>query len=236
MSEERWKPIPEYGGWYDVSDLGRVRSWIVHGKCRNEKRDIPRILKLALIPNGYLMIALRGNKGKMGTKSVHRLVAVTFLGQPPQGMQVDHRNDCRTDNRLENLRYLTQLENIRRGSWKRRGEKHVKSILTEKDIGVIRERYAAGESAQLIAKDFSVAQSTIEGVVQGRSWKHLKVLSRPKNVVRKCAVRRLTPQDVLLVRRRYAAGDTQQCIAQDLAVHPSSISRIICGHRWKHVK
>jgi hypothetical protein len=94
---ENWKSVVGYGGLYEVSDLGRVRS----------KRGV-----LKGVPNGYghLKVNLYKN-GKPSTCDIHRLVALTFLGPCPEGMVVCHGAAGKEDNRLTNISYKTQREN-----------------------------------------------------------------------------------------------------------------------------
>ncbi len=99
--KETWKTIP---GWseYQVSDRGRVKSL---------KRGKERILKLSY-NQGYLIVGLWDKCQK--TIKVHQLVAMAFLGHKPNGMKltVDHINGVKDDNRLENIRIVTALENL----------------------------------------------------------------------------------------------------------------------------
>jgi len=109
VTEERWLPIVGYEGLYEVSDLGRVRSLARNGTSKNG-----RILKQQNYC-GYLSVILN-NKGHKLIK-VHRLVLLSFL-PIEEKKQVDHINQIKTDNRLENLRWATGSENMRyRKKW-----------------------------------------------------------------------------------------------------------------------
>ena len=87
--EEIWKPVLDYIGLYEVSNLGRVRS-LKFGKVR--------ILKPCKKKNGYLYIRLSKN-GITKNFYVHRLVYEAFHGTIPDDMQVNHINEIKTDNR-----------------------------------------------------------------------------------------------------------------------------------------
>lgn len=91
---EIWKVIPGYKK-YQVSNLGRVKGPL-------------KMLKPNLRKSGYVYMNLTVNS-KNVSKSLHRLVALTFLGQ--SNLDVDHINGDKTDNRLCNLRYVTSREN-----------------------------------------------------------------------------------------------------------------------------
>ena len=98
---EKFKPVVGYEGLYEVSDYGAVRS-LKFGKVK--------YLRNAKHPTGYCQIGLcRG--GKQKHLMVHRLVYESFVGPIPAGMQIDHINTIRDDNRLSNLRVVTPKEN-----------------------------------------------------------------------------------------------------------------------------
>lgn len=102
---ERWLPIPGYEGHYSVSDLGRVYSHPSISRRRGH------ILKQSAEPKrGYLKVNL-SRDGVVRTHMVHRLVSSAFLG-PANGRQTLHWNDDPADNRLANLRYGTNSENV----------------------------------------------------------------------------------------------------------------------------
>ena len=109
---ENWKDIKGYEGLYQVSDLGRVRSFdrvVRNNKTSSVKKG--RILKLHKQVDGYIRVALYGVDSKKYL-TVHRIVAKTFIGeQPGDEYVVMHLNDCKGDNRLENLKWGTAQEN-----------------------------------------------------------------------------------------------------------------------------
>lgn len=98
---EKFKEIPGYEGLYQVSDYGAVRS-LKFGKVR--------YLRNTKQPNGYERIRL-SRYGKPKNLFVHRLVYETFVGEIPEGYEIDHVNAIRDDNRLSNIRVVTHKEN-----------------------------------------------------------------------------------------------------------------------------
>lgn len=97
---EEWRPIFNN---YEVSNTGRVRStkfpWR-EDKAQHFDKD------------GYLQCALYWNQ-QQKTLKIHQLVALAFLGERPDGLVIDHIDRNKTNNRADNLRYVTQKENVR---------------------------------------------------------------------------------------------------------------------------
>ena len=104
MKEEVWKPIKDYEGLYEISNLGRVRNLNYKGSGKG------KILKNTKDSKGYLIVGLTKN-GKRKLFKIHRLVAEAFIPNPEDKPFIDHINTIRDDNRIENLRWCTQKEN-----------------------------------------------------------------------------------------------------------------------------
>ena len=110
---ERWAAVPGYEGWYEVSDLGRVRSVTRTVRTSRGVRTYQgRILKRWVNARGYASVTL-AKRGECKDWFVHRLVLQAFVGEAPAGTECCHGNDIRDDNRLVNLRWDTHLANVR---------------------------------------------------------------------------------------------------------------------------
>lgn len=110
MQSEIWKPVPGYEGKYEVSNLGRIKSLSrkTIGKGGGEYPVKERIMKPYICGRniGYLCVELCAK-----TYCVHRIVALAFIPNPDNKPEIDHINCNHFDNRIENLRWVTRLEN-----------------------------------------------------------------------------------------------------------------------------
>lgn len=103
--EEIWKPIDGYDGLYEISNRGQVCSAYGKGK----------ILKPMLSNSGYERVDLFKNK-KRKQFSIHRLVAEAFVKNPTDKPFVNHKDENKTNNRAENLEWVTHKENCNYGT------------------------------------------------------------------------------------------------------------------------
>ena len=103
--KEIWKPIKDYEGLYEVSNLGNVRALNYH------RQKIMKILKTKYTKDGYYETTLLKNSKPKSIRT-HRLVAETFIEIPKNKPQVNHKNGNKLDNRVENLEWCTCKENI----------------------------------------------------------------------------------------------------------------------------
>ena len=101
--EEIWKDISGYEGLYQISNLGRVKSFPRNGTIKSE-----RILNLFHTKDGYLFVCLR-NKGRSYPK-IHRLVAEAFLDNPYNKETVNHIDGNKENNNVNNLEWATRSE------------------------------------------------------------------------------------------------------------------------------
>jgi len=144
---EYWIPVKGYEGLYEISNIGNVRSMLrtvisskgilMTFKARN--------LKTLLHPTGYLVTQLSIN-GDSKAQYIHKLMAKSFLNHNPNGNKivVDHINNIKTDNRIENLQIITQRENV---SKDKKGSSKYTGVSFHKGSGVFRARINLGNKA-----------------------------------------------------------------------------------------
>ena len=168
---EVWRECPGFSD-YSVSSMGRIR------------RDVTRHTAIAgrvLVCNpgvhGYVILSLVRD-GKRPGCYVHRLVALAFIGEPPEGKpQVNHKNGVKADNRVENLEWVSPKENSQHASASglmRHGEAHPGGVLTEDAVRIIRERRRQGEHVRVIAKDLNVSTGTVSLAANRLTWRHVE--------------------------------------------------------------
>jgi len=174
-NEEIWKHIPFSDGCYMCSNLGNIKSIPRNGTIKSE-----RIMKIKLTHFGYNTVKLR-IYGKAKNWFVHKLIAITFLENKENKPYVNHINGIKTDNRLINLEWVTQSENMIHSYYVLNNKepliKATKRALEVNTIfdylkteEVIRMR-KDGFSAIEIAKNFNSNRGTITKILKKNKFK-----------------------------------------------------------------
>ena len=113
LDGEMWLPAKDWEGYIEISNMGRIRSIdrIVNMSNGGKRMCKGQPLNPHYDKDGYLRVSLK-YENRTKHKQVHRLVAETFIPNPDNKPEVDHINGKRDDNRVENLRWCTNYENI----------------------------------------------------------------------------------------------------------------------------
>lgn len=161
---------------YDVSSLGRVRSWRTCGGGWRRRSDQPRLLTIALTRAGYPSVEIcmdDGERTKPKLTRIHCLVSSAWHGPRPDGLVTTHLDGNKLNNRPSNLAYRTQAENIadkKAHGTEQKGEAHPLAMLTEDDVRAIR---ASDLSQTELGQLYGVTQSTIWTIVHRKTWRHV---------------------------------------------------------------
>ena len=181
MDTEIWKPVRDFEGFYEVSDHGRVRSLDRGAHFQTRWGPVvPRVVKgRVLSPGtkkaGYRFVGLSAESRKT-YRMVHCMVAEAFVGPRPEGHDVGHMDNDKSNNHVSNLCYQTHHENVqdrKRHGVERQGETVPTSKLTEADIRAIRESHADGVGRSQLARRFGVRPHQIYKIVTRRQWAHI---------------------------------------------------------------
>lgn len=182
---EIWKEIEGYENLYEISNLGRIRSLgrICNTKGGATQKKRPRILTQEISIHGYCRIRLYDSNGNCKHHAVHRLVASTFIGPIPEGMQINHINEIKTDNRVENLEICTPKQNCNYGTRNARlskaitGKKHTEEtkaklslihsvpVIQETTLGVYVQWFRSMREA---SRKTGICESNIGACVSGK--------------------------------------------------------------------
>lgn len=168
---EQWRLVPGHS-FYEVSNLGRVRSWCTGCQHGTVRRKRPFIRKSNIGTTGYYCVQIAGKKNAR----VHRLVAAAFLG-PSHGMEVNHKDGNKLNNRLSNLEYCSKQDNLKHArdtglTPSKVGDKNPMARLTALDVHVVRGLLAEGFKPREIAESYGVHPVTIRDIKNGRTWRN----------------------------------------------------------------
>lgn len=174
---EKWRDIPGYEGIYQASSLGRVRSLdrVIEHPHTGSTRLRGKVLIQAPNGRGYLKVTLSRDNVK-AQRTAHRLVLEAFVGPAPDGMECNHRNGNKTDNRLSNLHWVTASENSRHAlrtglASGKSGEDNGNAKLSPEIAEMIRKIYALNQfTMEEIGLMWGVSHQAIRDVVRGKRW------------------------------------------------------------------
>jgi hypothetical protein len=171
---EVWKDVIDYGGVYigiyQISNFCRLKR-IMHRKNPTNK-----LIKSCFSEDGYICVTLIKN-GKTKFTGLHRLVASAFIPNPENKPQVNHKDGNKHNNSIDNLEWSTISENIQHAfdtglNEVKKGEKHYRTKLTEKDVLEIR-KIGASISAVKLGLMYGLNNQAIYKILNKQTWKHI---------------------------------------------------------------
>lgn len=170
---EIWKWISGYEGLYQVSNYGRIKTFPRHSRYKEIM-----IRRPALGTGGYLQVGLHKN-GISKTFDIHRLVAQTFIPNPLNLPEVNHKFGNKFDNYVENLEWCTDTENKQHAlktGLIRAGADRNEAKLTAEQVRWVRANYKPYDpifGATALARKFNVSPKTIMHVVNRKTYKNV---------------------------------------------------------------
>lgn len=176
-NSELFRDIPGWEGMYQVSNLGTVRSLdrIVVSCTGKAYRRKGKIMPQHYNTDGYKVVYLTRN-GCDRTLGVHRAMALAFIPNPLSKPMTNHINAKRDDNRLENLEWCTNAENIKHsfnlGISDNKGDKHPRRVLTMDMVRAIRQELAAGKSPKEVAEIVGTKRRNVYAVRDRQNWNY----------------------------------------------------------------
>lgn len=185
MKEEVWKDIKGYEGFYQVSNLGRVKSlkrkvYAGRGRTRWQYERIMSDSKTN--GNGYKIVTLN-KKSKEKNKYIHRLVAEAFLENPHNYKYINHKDENKFNNCVENLEFCTAQYNCTyNNAHVKRGLRFRNNLINSKKIyqldeenNIIKEYPSAAEAGRQLGITSSSIGACLKGLQQhsaGYKWKY----------------------------------------------------------------
>lgn len=218
MTEEIWKPIVGYEEIYAVSSLGKVKN-LTRGGIR----------KLGNNTRGYLRVNLSKN-GQSKFWSVHRLVATAFVPNPQNFPQVNHKNGVKTDNRAENLEWISVSDN-QKHSYKALKRKPPKSVLNNTQVLEIDQLLRQGTNTiEQITEAYNVSKRTILNIETGKNYRYLT--GRDRQPRRQGSS--LTVEQVMEIKKLLLSEDRPRLvdIGKMYGISQQAVSNINLGKRW----
>jgi hypothetical protein len=240
INVEIWKDIPGYGNHYQASNTGKIRSKdrvirkysAVAGKVVNQKYK-GRVLNCKPDCTGYVHVHLGVNKKKF-TIQIGRLILMAFVGMPENSEECCHNNGISNDNRLENLRWDTHLENnrdrLRHGTYGL-GELHPMAKLNSETVLKIYNDKLPGIA---IAEKYGVSAKHVSDIKKGIIWASVTGGKPVETIYAKRSTEKLDPKKAADIRILYSNGVDTAELADRYRVTPSSVRNVITGKTWNN--
>lgn len=169
---ERWLAVPDFAD-YEVSDGGRVRRVVA------KERAPAKVLRQFDDGYGYRRLVLRRDGRSVSIKA-HRLVALAFIRNPNALPQVNHKNGVRSDNRVENLEWVTNQGNARHAidvldhrPTVQRGESNGCAKVTADTVQEMRAMRSGGMTFKAIGERVGITKQGAWAACTGKNWGHL---------------------------------------------------------------
>jgi hypothetical protein len=249
MGNEIWKDIKGYEGFYQVSNLGNVKS--LDRKTLYQYKWIKGKILKPSDNKGYLRVCLQKNSDK-SWKYIQRLVGEAFIPNPNNLPEINHKNLIKSDNYVENLEWSTKQDNMDhavRNGVILSGENANTAKLTWDKVRIIREWYLEDKSStgRGLGKIFGVSKHAINSLLKNEFWydeEYQKIVDsqvfrdRLKTATCKGELQgrsKLKTWQVLEIRIRHSQGEGPTDLADEFNVSKGHIGMIVRRKTWKHI-
>ena len=223
MTREVWRWIEGHEGLYMVSNLGRVMSVPTVSQRGGHKYRKPGMeIKPQDNGRGYKFVALYKD-GSQLLMTVHRLVASAFLENPEEKPDVNHKDGDKANNKVDNLEWVTKSENMRHASEILHVMGSNRRFCGEEILAIREDKRTERE----IAETYGVAQSVINRIRLGRTYKSFDGEVRPRGRERQ---RKLTTSQAIEIK---TSAKTGKELAEKYGVSTATISKIRNNKRYK---
>ena len=176
VGDETFKPVCGFGGFYQVSNKGTVRSCsntVVRSNDRPYKVPVKILSSHVSSKDGYARVVLY-KRGQKSTHLVHRLVAQSFIPNPLNKGDVNHVDGDKQNNNMNNLEWATRQENINHafvvGLRKSYGNSSNCRKLNETEVSAMRVLNDYGVSIPCLGRLYGVSRHTAWDIIRGRAW------------------------------------------------------------------
>jgi len=180
MQTEIWKPVKGYESYYEVSNEGNIRTieriikLPTHQYLKKQK-----LLTQFKDNRGYFHVKLYNGNGKCKSLTTHRIVALTFLNNPKELIEVNHIDHNKHNNCLSNLEWITRSDNIKHSyicrdpkTYKGSGNKNSKLI--EEEVINIRKEYKNTKTTyKQLSNKYNVGITLIGYIINNKIWNHV---------------------------------------------------------------
>lgn len=230
-----WKKIPGADN-YEASETGKVRRVKPPSYGRGPNNTVEHMYLSSWVErNGYERVVLNVGSNLQKKESVHRLVALAFHGVPRcDSHQVNHINGIKTDNRPENLEWVSAKENTSHAIQNLiggiSGEKNPNASLTSEQVIELRRSYPDLSFDQL-SKKYGLSKSAVSRIVYGEAYSdvpHAK--EKPSDPVR--GRKKLTDEDLRYIRDNHNRMSHEK-LANMLGVSRRTVSRVLNGLMYR---
>lgn len=248
LKDEKWLPIKGYRGFYEVSNLGRVRSKerLVLNHLTGRYHPVGMILKQQINKYGYATVTLTiAKENKKARAYVHQLVASAFIGNPLLLHDINHKNENKGDNRVENLEYCDRKHNVNWGTTPRNKQYSMYKNTEIRFSDVIQYDLKMNEVAKYpnagaASRKTGFNQGSISRCCRGERktafgyiWKYEKVNPKSRNIEQYDLDGHLVKRYISLAQAIVAIGRKNESIPNIIACCKGR-THTAYGYKWRY--